>query len=73
MPKSSIVKAVPRRIRYSEKDGYLLVVKITEGPQHLIDRIIQVQITADQLNAIADWDANEVSVCELESHPPQKE
>lgn len=61
-----ITKAKPVSIRFSEKDGYKLLVKINEGRQDLVDKTVTVILTADQLNAIADWDANKDIRLELD-------
>jgi hypothetical protein len=66
------IVAIPLRIRYSEGQGYVLTVKIVEGPQSLLDRKIAVRMTFKQLEAIENWEValdegEEVSRLELEN------
>lgn len=60
------IVAIPRSVSFTEKDGYVLKVKITDSPQHLIDRIIRVKITSEQLLAIKEWNDIDCPVRELE-------
>lgn len=49
------VRALPTRLRFSEEKGYQLRVKIVDGPQHILDKVVWVSFTGDQLNDIAEW------------------
>ena len=59
MAHQSEVKATPRFIRLTEKRGYELIVRITDGPAAFIDRSVSVSLTLEQLNAIESWDPTE--------------
>ena len=63
-----VTKATPRHIKFSDTKGYELIVKITEGPAHMLDRRVVVQLTGEQLDAIADWEpTGEFSRLDLEN------
>lgn len=61
------VIALPLWIKFSERDGYRLVCKISEGPNALLDRRISIALTAEQLNKINEWEVtNDCMVLDLE-------
>jgi hypothetical protein len=49
------IKAFPLSIKL-KKDGYELLVKVNEGPNHILDRLVRVIMTGAQLNTIDNWD-----------------
>lgn len=49
-----------RSIRLNEKGGYVMALKIVNGPQSLIDRTISVHLTAEHIDAISDWEVPNV-------------
>lgn len=53
------VYAAPIALKFTEKEGYLLIVKVTEGPSNLLDRKVSVRLTNQQLDAIGDWNPGE--------------
>ena len=50
------VRGIPVSIKSTEKEGYLLLVEITEGPNDLLYRRLGVRFTVDQLSRVAQWD-----------------
>ena len=66
--------AKPETIRFNDDRGYELIIKITEGPNHLLDRRVRVKFNCQQLNAISEWDSSSLSFLNLESPPtPNRE
>jgi hypothetical protein len=61
------VVAKPRSIRFSEEKGYRLSIKITDGPQNMVDRLVNVELTAEQINKIIEWDETTVPRLDLET------
>jgi hypothetical protein len=53
--RTMVIKAPVHALKLTEENGYQFMAKIKEGPENLVDRLVVVPITADQLNAIADW------------------
>ena len=53
------IKATPLAIKFSGDKGYTLECKITDGPQSLLDRIVSIQLTADQLDLITAWEPDD--------------
>jgi hypothetical protein len=59
------IEATALSISFSEQHGYRLTVRVTSGPQSMLDRRIIVQLTSGQLDAINDWDPNQTPRCDL--------
>lgn len=50
------IKAVPSFIRFTEKNGYELVVAITSGPQNMLDRRVTIKLTHEQMVKLEEWE-----------------
>ncbi len=52
------IQAIPLKL-VLEREGYVMTLKIVEGPQNLLDRRVKVKFTSEQLNKIGEWNPNE--------------
>ena len=53
------VSAIPIRMRFLE-ECYELTVKIDRGPTALLDRILRVRFTSEQLSKIGEWEPKQL-------------
>lgn len=59
MPRNKLLEAQPLRLKFSDDYGYTMTAKITNGPMALLDRIIRIPLTPDQLDKIGEWNPTE--------------
>jgi hypothetical protein len=53
------VIAKPKSLRFTEDHGYVMIAKITDGPQHLVDRMVSISLSQKQLEAIDNFEPQE--------------
>lgn len=73
MPGKHVMKVVakPRTFRFTDRDGWFVVAKITEGPIHMLDRIVRVDFTNRQLAKMSDFDGE--GILDLERDDPNQQ
>lgn len=59
------VVAIPYSIVLKD-DGYYMLIKIVEGPMHLLDKKLKVKFSSVQLEVLSEWAPDQSPMISLE-------